>query len=836
MSILSKFGLLLIQEAEASADVTFDDRIDGEPITGPSSDGSFTEWIDGEPVVRYEAASADIAPNIDIDVSDAASVADNLTVAIPSTTWRFQFARNDGDANYLSVREVELRGSVGGADQCSGGTASASTEYSGTYAASTAFDNDTGTKWIPTVNHASGWLQYIFGSGLVDVAQYSIDPDTDYDRAPNSWMLERYDVSLSDWVPVDARINETGWSGARTYESSAPASGTLWRLNISAVGTTATLAVIQEMEMRESVGGADVCTVANGFAYANTVYDDNFWSYSAQRAFDGTSVIWASQTLIPAKLYYCFSSEKDIAQYTIQARNDGGNIDSSPKAWTLEKWTGSAWEVVDTQSDQTGWSHDEVRTYTVGIVGVNVSDTVSVAEDVTVSIAVATELGISVVDAIGIAEDITVAVEVLAVDVDISVVDTISVVEDTVIIVNPADLSINVYSATATAEDVSSVGGSEEVSIIDTISVSDVPGMDVGAQPPIDISLYDEVGVVDAGSIESIGLGIEVVEVVSLTEDVGTELGISGSVYSEVSVADVPVVALSIGTSVVDSTTVGEDVSGVGGALNVEVVDLVSLSEDISFSADSGVSVVDSSSIAEDVNVALGSIEVSVYSSAAVSENVQLALSVAIEVVDAIATDEVSTGLVSDLNVSVVSTVSIAEYFNGKLTYSISVVDQVSVVDISTPVVSAYFISVSDRVRTRETIVFAPDFIISIYDTAHPVDAVYTDVDAIGFEISSPVVVTDVPTVSYGMPGPLDVPVLSSTANVAEDATVTLSDLKIRINENVDVAESSVVYWEYAVGLLQIECEGLVIGISTEEQVISFDCEGQDLTIETEVV
>ena len=38
----------------------FNDWIDGEPITGPSSDGSFTEWIDGEPVIRYEDSATDL--------------------------------------------------------------------------------------------------------------------------------------------------------------------------------------------------------------------------------------------------------------------------------------------------------------------------------------------------------------------------------------------------------------------------------------------------------------------------------------------------------------------------------------------------------------------------------------------------------------------------------------------------------------------------------------------------------------------------------------------------------------------------------------------------------
>lgn len=56
--------------------------------------------------------------------------------------------------------------SIGGANVVSGGTASASSEYSATYSAAKAFDGSvvTDNGWL-SGNHAYEWLQYDFGAG-----------------------------------------------------------------------------------------------------------------------------------------------------------------------------------------------------------------------------------------------------------------------------------------------------------------------------------------------------------------------------------------------------------------------------------------------------------------------------------------------------------------------------------------------------------------------------------------------------------------------------------------------------------------------------------------------
>jgi hypothetical protein len=67
----------------------------------------------------------------------------------------------------------------------------------------------------------------------------------------------------------------------------------------------------------------------------------------------------------PGWIEYTFTSPQTIAEYTIAAPSSyySNPLDSLPKDWTLQYWDGSAWQVQDTQTNQTGWSYDQVRTF-----------------------------------------------------------------------------------------------------------------------------------------------------------------------------------------------------------------------------------------------------------------------------------------------------------------------------------------------------------------------------------------------------------------------------------------------------------------------------------------
>lgn len=117
-------------------------------------------------------------------------------------------------AIYLS--EVEMRAVAGGANLCSGGTASASSASSGS--AANAFDGSTSTFWgtgsFPTVPGV--WLRYSFAAP-VDIVQvvlksYSVAPE----YAPRSCDIQWSDDGTT-WTTLFSASGMTNWQSATSY-------------------------------------------------------------------------------------------------------------------------------------------------------------------------------------------------------------------------------------------------------------------------------------------------------------------------------------------------------------------------------------------------------------------------------------------------------------------------------------------------------------------------------------------------------------------------------------------------------------------------------------------
>ena len=86
-------------------------------------------------------------------------------------TWRLGFAASQG-GGYIQLTEVAFLDG-GGIDLSVGGVASASSVYSGSYAADKAFDKSTATDWCTAAGAFPAWLQYQHAVA-VDVAQVRI--------------------------------------------------------------------------------------------------------------------------------------------------------------------------------------------------------------------------------------------------------------------------------------------------------------------------------------------------------------------------------------------------------------------------------------------------------------------------------------------------------------------------------------------------------------------------------------------------------------------------------------------------------------------------------------
>ena len=153
----------------------------------------------------------------------------------------------------FEVATVKHNGTYG-SNECTGGTASASSTY-GTYGAANAFDNNTSTYWLNN-NDLPSTLQYDFGqSNTKRIAKYRIyynDPTSSMDHSANNWTFEASNDG-SSWTTLDTRSGE-GWStnGWQEYTCSNTTLYRYYRLNISDnAGSSDNYVQINEVEMME---------------------------------------------------------------------------------------------------------------------------------------------------------------------------------------------------------------------------------------------------------------------------------------------------------------------------------------------------------------------------------------------------------------------------------------------------------------------------------------------------------------------------------------------------------------------------------------------------------
>lgn len=147
--------------------------------------------------------------------------------------WRVLITANDGSTQYFGFTEIEMRGSIGGADllvaQTAGGAASASSEFNASNAAWRATDNSNTSGWLGNVAGGGlpGWWRYDFGnaghtgSPTADVKQIEIRGSYNAPTAsPKDFQLQWSDNN-STWNTVLTVTGQTGWTGAsdaRTFD------------------------------------------------------------------------------------------------------------------------------------------------------------------------------------------------------------------------------------------------------------------------------------------------------------------------------------------------------------------------------------------------------------------------------------------------------------------------------------------------------------------------------------------------------------------------------------------------------------------------------------------
>lgn len=115
-------------------------------------------------------------------------------------------ATSGGDPS-VQIAEMRAESLIGGANVCTGGTASASGATT-TYVASKAFDEliADANSWMETLG-SSAWLQYDFAAP-VEIRQVRITPWLAV-RAPKDYTIEAFDGT--SWITLASNSNDTAW-------------------------------------------------------------------------------------------------------------------------------------------------------------------------------------------------------------------------------------------------------------------------------------------------------------------------------------------------------------------------------------------------------------------------------------------------------------------------------------------------------------------------------------------------------------------------------------------------------------------------------------------------
>lgn len=263
------------------------------------------------------------------------------------------------------------------------GIASASSESNTTtLAAWKAFNGNISDNWQSTAV-LPAWVAYEFPTQKV-ISSYAIATYSTTTNYPKAWTFEGSNDN-TNWTVLDTQSNITNLSSIdRVFNFTNNTKYKAYRINITASngGTSTTIAELKMFEM--IYANKFLILNGNGEFISITTKDPNLNVIPAMTSATAPSGVVSSSSTTAANydylsfdklttgngwlaggisnqwLSYNFSSKKIISKYTIISNN----VNSSPKDWTFEGSNdGASWTVLDTQTNQTGWTVGVKREY-----------------------------------------------------------------------------------------------------------------------------------------------------------------------------------------------------------------------------------------------------------------------------------------------------------------------------------------------------------------------------------------------------------------------------------------------------------------------------------------
>ena len=252
--------------------------------------------------------------------------------------WRL-WIRTTSVGSYVCISELDFRATIGGSDQCAGGTAIESGHYP-TLDAARAFDNDAETDWGVDVYSAPAYLGYDFGADNdKEVEEVMVKARAYTNDGPSDFTLE-YSDDGTTWYSKIHFFNQAAFTAAYqektyNYTNTNAIVGVNRAPSTSASLTTPSPYVISCSSNHSSFP----CWLA---------FDGN---YTTQWITNGSPTGWI-------KIDRADGNEAKVSKLVIRA----SDTNRAPNDFTLKGSNDDTnWTTISTQTDQSSWAAGELR-------------------------------------------------------------------------------------------------------------------------------------------------------------------------------------------------------------------------------------------------------------------------------------------------------------------------------------------------------------------------------------------------------------------------------------------------------------------------------------------
>lgn len=272
--------------------------------------------------------------------------------------WRV-FCHTCAQGSYLGIAELRLYDATN--TLVTGGTASASDVFSGSYTAAEARDGSTATWWSTSIYaNNNSWLALDFGSGNAkDIRRIEINPPpgSGYDQGPNSFAVQFSDDGGTTWTTL--RRFTYNWPNDTLHSfdliGTADVDCPYWRVFTKASADT--FVSMAELRLYDQSNTA----IAGGTATANREFSGSF---DAPKARDGNdATFWASISTLASGSWLAmdFGADKSVSRIEIKP-TASPDYDQSPSSFDIESSSdGISWDII--KSHTKAWADDTAQSF-----------------------------------------------------------------------------------------------------------------------------------------------------------------------------------------------------------------------------------------------------------------------------------------------------------------------------------------------------------------------------------------------------------------------------------------------------------------------------------------